>query len=422
MSGLIALMMVLNCCGCTLTSQIARDAIPVTRLPEEWKAPCKEDMQPIDFSLLANPGQREHLLGPGDVVGIHIEGVLSEPKEVPYLHYPENVTQNLNVPIIGVPFRIDPDGMVRLPRLNQPVPLAGLTISQANHMLTETYTRQTDILKENAAIIRLELIQPYSPRVVVIRGDRPGDFPLVTAKENQVVSQHGAGEELLLRRPENDVLHALAATGGLPGTDADDAVWVLRSQCDPGERLAEIAAQIPNIINTEVNAPYRGQSYRVIRIPMRVSPLQPLPFRAEDVTLHDGDVVYVPPRRPAHFIVGGLVDGGRYPLPRDEDIDVIDALAMSNGPTAGTGPQTLNLRGGPGNIVDPSRVIVIRTLPSGDKVKIHVDLARAHSDSSQELLIQPDDIVVLQYKEHELAANVLLNLFTFSFSLNKSIN
>jgi hypothetical protein len=42
------------------------------------------------------------------------------------------------------------------------------------------------------------------------------------------------------------------------------------------------------------------------------------------VILNEGDVVYLP-RRVEYFYTGGLLRGARIPLPRDEDIDALEA-------------------------------------------------------------------------------------------------
>ena len=74
--------------------------------------------------------------------------------------------------------------------------------------------------------------------------------------------------------------------------------------------------------------------------------------------------------------------------------------------------------GGGGNIIPPSLAIIIRTLPDETQVPIKVDLAAAIRDPSERILIQPNDIVYLQYRAGELAGNVLLNLFNLSFLLS----
>ena len=75
-------------------------------------------------------------------------------------------------------------------------------------------------------------------------------------------------------------------------------------------------------------------------------------------------------------------------------------------------------RSGAGNIVPPSLAIIVRTLPDETQVPIKVDLAAAMQKPTERVLIQPNDIIYMQYRGGELAANVLLNLFNLSFLLS----
>jgi hypothetical protein len=130
-------------------------------------------------------------------------------------------------------------------------------------------------------------------------------------------------------------------------------------------------------------------------------------------------VVYVP-RREEYFYVGGLVAGAKIPLPRDEDIDVIEAVALANGSVGGPlgqSGQALSA-GNPGHMVRPTRVIILREMPDGRQLPIRVDLARAMVDQKERILIQPNDVLMLQFKPHQAVFNGLLNTFNFNFLLN----
>jgi hypothetical protein len=87
-------------------------------------------------------------------------------------------------------------------------------------------------------------------------------------------------------------------------------------------------------------------------------------------------------------------------MPRDEDIDVIEAIALANGSVGGPlGQSGLALAGGqPGHMVKPTRVIILRETPDGRQVPIRVDLARAMTDQKERILIQANDVVMLQFK------------------------
>jgi hypothetical protein len=155
-------------------------------------------------------------------------------------------------------------------------------------------------------------------------------------------------------------------------------------------------------------------------IPLRFDCGAPLPFSREDIVLNDGDVVFVEKRIEAHFYTGGLLNAGKIPLPRDEDIDIMEAIALSNTGVGGLSGQIAvgqqgQFSNGPGNICPPTRARVIRKISDCQQVVIDVDLRRAIEHADERLLIQPDDFILLHYRPHELATNVALNFVNFSY-------
>jgi hypothetical protein len=69
---------------------------------------------------------------------------------------------------------------------------------------------------------------------------------------------------------------------------------------------------------------------------------------------------------------------------------------------------------GPGNVIPPSRAVVIRKLPNGQQLMIRVDLSKARHDVRERIIIQPGDFVMMHYKPGEIAGNVALNFFQFT--------
>ena len=138
--------------------------------------------------------------------------------------------------------------------------------------------------------------------------------------------------------------------------------------------------------------------------------------------LQDGDIVYIEPRIADVYYTGGLLPGGQIPLPRDHDIDVVEAIALAQGSVGGpggvSGASVFRAGGGPGNVVPPTRVLIVRKLPNGEQFAIRIDLSRAMRDSKERIIIQPGDVVMLHYKPSEIAANVALNFFNFNVLLN----
>jgi hypothetical protein len=143
-----------------------------------------------------------------------------------------------------------------------------------------------------------------------------------------------------------------------------------------------------------------------------------------DILLYDGDVVFLPPRHDV-FYTGGLLAAGQIPLPRDRDLDVVEAISLAGGSVGGPGGASaavFRAGAGPGNIIPPTRVLVLRTLAPGRQVLIRVDLIRALHDPKERIVVKPDDVVMLYYKPHETAGNVMLNFFNFNWVFSPSID
>ncbi len=150
-------------------------------------------------------------------------------------------------------------------------------------------------------------------------------------------------------------------------------------------------------------------------------------FSQSDVILEDGDVVYLRARQKDVFFTGGLISGAEIPLPRDYDVDILEAVSIANasvGGPGGQGGQVFRAGAGPGNIIPPTRAIVLRKVGNGQQVAIRVDLERAVRDPKQRITIQPGDFIMLYYKPGETFFNAAINFVNFNFligSANKTV-
>src|SRR5262249_11651021 len=129
-------------------------------------------------------------------------------------------------------------------------------------------------------------------------------------------TKRGTGYSLELPAYKNDVLNALTRTGGLPGLDALNEVVI--------ERGALSDFSDPEAVRRAVEAcPPPGaaaggwDAVRRVRIPLRMRPGEPPPFRPEDIVLQTGDIVFIEARDTEVFYVAGLLGSSQVPLPRD---------------------------------------------------------------------------------------------------------
>lgn len=361
-----------------------------------------------------------HMIGSGDTLGIFIRGIFGEEEFVPPVEYPLEDT-NVDAPAVGHPITVNRAGEITLPDVGN-VRLGGMTLQQAQETILAEYVSK-GILKEDGDrehSITVTLIKPRTERILVIREDAAGILPeFKTKQDHTIYSKRGSANLVELPAYENDLLHALVATGGLPGLDAKDEVWILRRKSVDEVQLQELAQSV-NLSDDPSEVMYaRFSESDVIRIPLRVFSMEVPPFNVEDTILHTGDVVFIESREEEFFYSGGLLSGAQIPIPRDYNLDVIGAIAIAGGNVAGpagANAAATNFRSGPGNIISPSKVIIVRSLPEG-QVKIRVDLDRALDDPRERIVIRPGDVVILKYTAGELLGNVALNFINFNFNI-----
>jgi hypothetical protein len=408
--------------GC-ITS--AARAIPATRLPDIYKAEPKCEEIPVNLTLLRQEPPREYLLGDGDLIGVFVPTVLPAtaagiPQAVPLIPQAGIVNREVypplgaaHVPNLGVPVLIGTGGTLSLPRIGV-LNVAGKTLTEVADLVRQAY-QDGGIIAEGQPV-SVTLVKARVQRILVLREDVESNAPILIPKTSMPYTRKGEGDIVDLPAYENDVLHLLAATGGLPGIETYSHVWILKSTspeavADAQARVGggEDAAQVFRALNAQRTA---------IRVPLRIKAGEQLPFGPQDVILHTGDVIYLEPRETEFFYTGGLLPGGEVPLPRDRDIDVLEAVAIANGSLGGLGGASaavFRAGAGPGNIIPPSRAVVVRKLANGQQIMIRVDLARARFDPTERVIIQPGDFVMMYYKPSEIASNVALNFFQFTY-------
>lgn len=426
--GIAALILV----SFTLTGcPIARNSVPPHCVigPRAYDAP-KASKEPLNFVLLRQDPPDVYLLGPDDVLGIYIERILGQPEIAPPVHYPEGGDLP---PAVGYPIPVRADGTISLPMV-PPVPAEGLTLAQVERLIKAAYTIDKELLIQGEERIMVTLIKPRNYSVLVIRedtatsrnvaeGERSGELTLGRSKRGQTYA-------LELDAYENDVLHALAEGGGLPGLDAKNEVTILRGAFrdaqnvnptirayieDPG--VGGLSPEgLSNVLTTNPN---------VTKIPLRLGPGDPpLNITQEDIILNDGDIVFIESRDAEVFYTGGLLAGGQFPIPRDYDLDVLGAIAMAGGSIASGSGYSSGGRGGTGangSIIPPTRITVVRQT-NHQQMIVRINAKKALLDPQARILIQPNDLVLLEYTEMQAFMNILLNNFSMTFAVSSLFN
>lgn len=398
-------------CSSLALSLHGPDAVPAHKVPGLVMGRPRSDMQEISLSRLRQTPPEHYQLGANDILGIYIENVLGKSDEAPPIHFPEDGERD---PSIGFPIPIREDGSIALP-LVPPIKIDGLTIQQATSLVRKAYTQDQQILPPGKDRIIVTLIKRRTYRVLVVReesGSKDG------------VTKRGDGQTIDLPAYENDLLHALNKTGGLPGTDAKNEILIIRDDGNKGARYDEFVGQVKMSKMACQAPPIVPDAPNVTRIPLRFHPDQNPTFKERDVILQTGDIVMIQSRDREKFYTGGVLGGGEYPVPRDYDLDILGAIALAGGPVGSSGnaisssQQGMGGGGGRGRgtgPIPPSQAIIIRKLADGGQIPIRVDLNRALTDSSERILIQPEDIVIVRYTIAEEILNTALSLMQFNF-------
>lgn len=406
--------------GCSAITNPVANGIPARLLPNDLLAESKEGLVPIPLDWLRVEPPEEYRLAVGDIVGVYIEGALGDREQLPPIHFPQ--VENLP-PSIGFPIPIGENGTISLPYVNT-VDIAGMTVAEAQDAIRKAYTdNNQEILQPEQARVLLTLVRPRQARILIIREDSPslrpslndptfrlfGSAPSLDAGRSQ-----GTGYILELPETEADVLSALAKSGGLPGPTALNEVIIYRGYDDVAGFDVPTAWQEDGLKNGT------DGDRQTIRIPLRIAPGTPRPFKPEEVRLRSGDIVFVPSRDTDVYYTGGLMPPREVPLPRDNDIRVLEAILRVGGPVNNGGVLIGNFSGtnsfarGLGN-PSPSLVTVLRRTPGGGQVPIRVNLNQAMRDPRENILVMPGDMLLLQETPSEAVTRYATNIFSLGF-------
>lgn len=416
-------LMVLATSGCAAVTNPVADGVPVPHVPPEVLGRPKSDLRDIPLTLLRQHPPADYLVDRGDVLAIVANEILGPGDQPPPVQQPE---QTGRPAVIGWPIPVEADGTINLPYL-KPIPVRGKTTREIQELLLDTITGKRDgkvLVEPKAARVTVQLLHRRTYQVMVVRGDTATGVGMgfngfggggmgggVNNFSNAFVTgsngtaggaKRGTGKTIDLPAYENDVLRALNATGGLPGVDAKNEVIIIRSgqgYCDAADATA-----------------------RTLRIPLRVYPDEPVSFREEDVILQDGDVVVVESRETEVFFTAGLIGTGIFPLPRDSDLNILQAMALVRAPLvngsfgqAGFGGAAIAPGIGSPNA---SLCTVLRQLPGDRQIAIRVDLNKALREPRERIRVLPGDYIVMQERPGE----ALTRYMSQTFRLNGIFN
>jgi len=333
---------VVCCAWLALMAGCASDrCYQAARLPVKYMAPPVENVQQVDLSRLDNLSSSSQAIDRGDVLSVTI------------------TTDYARLPAMTTPVRVGEDGYAEIPQIGR-VSLAGMELEEAEAVIT------------SAAIARNVFRKPHV--TVTMRRQRTNRITVIGAVEKPSVVQ--------LPRNASTLLAALVAAGGL-AEDAGAEVEIRRRQprgTVPGTMVPEEprVASGPAQLTSYTSSPTTMPKPRMIR----VSLTEAAQTGQGGETLCDGDVVMVSRKTPKPIHVIGLVrKPDKYELPSNEEVRVLDALAMA-------GDRTMQAA---------DKVLIIRQLEGQKKpIRIQVNVRDAKTNGAANIRLAPGDIISVE--------------------------
>lgn len=421
--------------GCAALTNPVAEGVPVEAVPHELLGASREGEQLVPMNLFAQAQPPVYRLDAGDVLGIYIETLLDDKTIVPIVRVPERsrlAPERRDLPSgLGYPIEVRRDGTLTLPRI-KPIVVKGLSVEEAEAAVRKAYV-DAGVLTDKSRIF-VTLLHRRLVHVLVFRRDLLANRVFENIATTRVglfgggaelfgTGLTGAGFEINLPAYENDLLHALALTGGFPGTNAAPKITIFRN---PRRPVAALGQPLPDKEMLPPPTPLDNPLLvRVSEIQLRLRPGDPFTFGPEEVILHDGDTVLVEAAPVDTFYTGGLLPSAEHILPRDYDLDVVEAVSRVRGPMVNGAFGGSNLSGvlidrGIGN-PSPRLLSVVRRTPEGGQIPIIVDLHKALVDARERILVQPGDVLILQETKRQALVRYFTDTFNF-FSVFRPYN
>jgi polysaccharide export outer membrane protein len=311
-----------------------RGAYRASSLPPELAAPPVVTAQKLDVARLAGSTGGNNFIQPGDLLEVTLAtGLPQRGPEVWQLQVADD--GSLTAPLIG------------------PVKVAGMETAAAGWALRE-------------AGIRRGLFR--DPQVTVQRKGRRTNLVTVMGE----VAEPGAYE---LPTTNSNLIAAIVAAGGFT-PDAGTVVEVRHAGDPHAVRQVSYDGEGRPLHNASYSEDRRaGASPRMASIDLAQADLA----RPDDLELSDGSVVVVD-KKPERivYVMGHVNRAGQFAMPDDQELRLLDALAMAGGRTL--------------QIAD--KVMVIRRHPeTGDTFVIKASVRGASKEPNSNLALAPGDVV-----------------------------
>ena len=224
--------------------------------------------RPTIASASAISKKAVYRLGPGDVVGVIVEGVVGSFASAE-VRMPDR-DDLIQLPAFGHPVMVMPDGTLPLP-LVDPVSVVGMSLTQARDKVSRTYLNAKILRKPHQ--VWISLMRKRTVTVNVLHHTRAGNIQPVS--------------KVTLPGDRASVIAALAESGGF----------------DP--------KAMPRLI--------------------RSGPSTKSSASSTGPALRDGDTIELDSPAAGYFFSGGMLRASQHRLPNDRSINALQAISVASG-------------------------------------------------------------------------------------------
>lgn len=340
-------------------------------LPDELRVATTNNSNDLNLSNLSGLSADSSHVGPGDLVELTITSGGEKEKVEPTLA------------------RVAEDGSVTLPLIGA-VSVAGVEPFEAGQRIAAAAVQQ-DIYRQPAVVVQIK--EPAFNRVTVMGA----------------VAEPGVQK---LRRSSSDVLGAIAAAGGFT-KEAGTEVEILRQR---SPSILSSTSEAQGVVTASYSEPFIapplghpnssahvGANLQTVRLDLA----QANPSRRADYGVGDGDIVMVLPEVDRLIHVSGLVNTpNQFKIPKDQDVYLLDAIAMAGGVKS----------------VVADKVLIIRRLEgAAEPAVIQASIAKAKKDSKENLRLTAGDLISVESTVLTNTVDTLAMFFRMSVGIGGNL-
>jgi polysaccharide export outer membrane protein len=287
----------------------------------------------------------DYQVGPGDELEITIIGMIDKPQAMKL-----SGSGEISIPYIGT------------------MALGGLTAEQVETAIADRL-REKQLMSDPQVLV---YISAYEAKTVYALGevDRPGEYSVSF---------------------DMTLMDLIFVAGGVDFTAARYGYLHRRIGNAPPEWKPMFARTDMNELQNRPNVARPGSE--VIEIDLQ--PMKEGGVLERNITLRNGDVLYVPRRKiEVVYVIGDVFRAGAFELPEERRLTALGAISWAGGPT-----KTAKM----------SKGMLVRYEPGGKRLEYPVDFAAILEGRKADVEVRPDDIIFVPGSGGKTLAYGLLN-------------